>query len=42
MDPPSRKLGVGKVFSPLAAVGRDSVETALQQGAGGEKFNTRL
>lgn len=42
LDPPSRKPGEGKVFSPLAAVGRDFREAALQQGAGGEKFKERL
>lgn len=42
LDPPSRKIGAGKVFSPLAAMGKDSVEAALQQGADGEKFKERL
>jgi len=42
LDPPSGKTGAAKVLSPLAAVGRDSVEAALQQGAGDEKFKERL
>lgn len=42
LDPPSRKIGAGKVFSPLATMGKDSVEAALQQGADGEKFKERL
>lgn len=31
LDPPSSKIGAGKVFSPLAAVGRDSVEKQLSR-----------
>lgn len=42
MDPSSRKMGAGTVFSLLAAVGADSVEATLQQGTGGEKFEERL